>query len=220
MRADEEGVDNLWLLTFSDLLLLLLAGFVMQLSMVSLDTDSVASGLGVALEQKVKMQQASIKLAKDVRRLLTAEIGSPEIVEGVEPTLLFPDEVQLKVLEKGVNLSLGGGRFLAGRRELSEETQALLVKLVPVLRTSNASIKVEGHSDSSPIATPEFPSNWELSAARAIEVAQHLIARGIPGSDISAVGYADTRPVATNSTEGGRTLNRRIELLLEPRLGH
>ncbi len=213
---DPENLGTPWLLTFSDLLLLLLTGFVMQLSMASLDNESLASGLGLSLERRVKVQSASVQLAKEARKVLATQLGEPMVRHANDPILEFPEEIQLKILDEGVGISLGGGGFLPGKRELSGNTSELLQVLAPMLASQQASIKVEGHTDSTPIATSEFPSNWELSAGRAIEVVQVLIQNGVQGSRFSAVGYADTRPVASNGSDEGRAANRRVELLLEP----
>ena len=90
----------------------------------------------------------------------------------------------------------------------------MLDKLVPLLARGGHTITVEGHTDNVPISTPQFPSNWELSAARASTVVRHLIARGIPADRLSAVGYADTRPLAANDTEAGRAKNRRVSIII------
>lgn len=74
--------------------------------------------------------------------------------------------------------------------------------------------QVEGHTDAVPIATAAFPSNWELSSARALSVLHLLIRQGVSPGQLSAAGYADTMPLATNSTAEGRAKNRRIELSL------
>jgi chemotaxis protein MotB len=81
-------------------------------------------------------------------------------------------------------------------------------------------ILIEGHTDNIPISpglSARFPTNWELSTARATEVVKYLITQGqLPAQRLSAVGRADTAPVATNATDEGRALNRRIEIILLP----
>lgn len=82
-------------------------------------------------------------------------------------------------------------------------------------------IRIEGHTDNVPIGVKlreKFPTNWELSTARATNVVRFFIERGgVNRERLEAVGFADTRPVASNDTEDGRTDNRRIEILLYPR---
>ena len=76
-------------------------------------------------------------------------------------------------------------------------------------------IVVEGHTDYVPIASAQYPSNWELSTARATTVVRNLIGRGVNRNRLSASGYADLHPVASNATASGRQLNRRVEILLQ-----
>jgi chemotaxis protein MotB len=78
--------------------------------------------------------------------------------------------------------------------------------------------QVGGHTDNKSIHTKRFPSNWELSGARAIDVGQLLIEYGVPGNRISAAAYADTQPTDSNETKEGRAKNRRIEIALQPNL--
>ena len=227
---DEEVASASWLLTFSDLLLLLLTTFVMKLSMSSLQSQNLAEGLGMTLEKTVKIQEASLKLGKQIKRSLSESMGSPVPVPGERVALRFADEVTLTLVERGVAISLGGGRFVPGSRELSPETKTFISALAqsispaissaisPALSGPPVFIRVEGHTDSTAISTAEFPSNWELSAARAIAVAQELIGLGVEGSRIAAVGYSDTRPRADNFSEVARAKNRRVELLIEPQI--
>ena len=208
-REEEEQGSASWLLTFSDLLLLLLTTFVLKLSMASLESQNLASGLGMTLERSVQIQEASLQLAKILKKRLSEAMGPPTPLPGEKAGLRFAEEVTLMLVDRGVAISLGGGRFVPGKRELSPETADFLALLVQALKESTVFIRIEGHTDSTPIATTEFPSNWELSAARAISVGQFLVSQGIAGSSITAVGYSDTRPVADNFSEVARAKNRR-----------
>ena len=76
-------------------------------------------------------------------------------------------------------------------------------------------IIVEGHTDNVPISSAQFPSNWELSTARATTVVRYLISQGVNRARLEAVGYADLHSVATNATATGRARNRRVEIVLE-----
>jgi chemotaxis protein MotB len=109
--------------------------------------------------------------------------------------------------------------FDSGEAELKREGQATLAEVAQVLRSiEGREFQVAGHTDSVPIRSRRFPSNWELSTARAVTVARYLIAQGIAPDRISAAGYADTQPVESNDTEEGRARNRRIEIQLVPNL--
>jgi len=109
--------------------------------------------------------------------------------------------------------------FASGSAKLKKEGIRVLAELGPVLASiKGREFQVGGHTDNKPIRTKRFPSNWELSGARAIDVAELLIEYGVPGNRISAAAYADTQPTETNETKEGRAKNRRIEIALQPNL--
>jgi len=105
--------------------------------------------------------------------------------------------------------------FAVASAELKPEGLRLLVSLAAILRQHQGIISVEGHTDNKPISSERFPSNWELSSARATTVTRELIAHGLDSKKLRAVGYADTRPLESNSTSEGRARNRRVSLILE-----
>ena len=109
--------------------------------------------------------------------------------------------------------------FDSGAAELKAEGQATLIEIVQVLRSiEGRQFQVAGHTDNVPIRSRRFPSNWELSGARAVTVARFMIDQSMPADRISAAGYADTQSIETNDTEEGRQRNRRIEIALVPNL--
>jgi chemotaxis protein MotB len=109
--------------------------------------------------------------------------------------------------------------FASGRAKLKKDGIRVLAELGPVLASlQGREFQVGGHTDNKPIKTQRFPSNWELSGARAIDVAELLIEYGVPGNRISAAAYADTQPSEPNETKEGRAKNRRIEIALQPNL--
>jgi chemotaxis protein MotB len=109
--------------------------------------------------------------------------------------------------------------FPSGSAKLKPEGVRVLAELGPILASiKDRDFQVGGHTDNKPIRTARFPSNWELSGARSIDVAKLLVEYGVPGTRVSAAAYADTQPVADNATNEGRALNRRIEIALQPNL--
>lgn len=105
--------------------------------------------------------------------------------------------------------------FASGQATLSAAGPDLIRKLAEVVKRNNYPLSVEGHSDTVPIQTRQFPSNWELSASRATSVLRELVRDGLPPARLRAVGFADTRPLSTNDTATGRAANRRVELVME-----
>ncbi len=109
--------------------------------------------------------------------------------------------------------------FDSGQAELKEEGQNALRQVGAVLgQIQGRDFQVAGHSDNVPIRTRRFPSNWELSTARAVTVAKFLQESGVAAARLSAAGYADSQPSGSNDTEDGRRQNRRIEIVLMPNL--
>jgi chemotaxis protein MotB len=111
--------------------------------------------------------------------------------------------------------------FDSGKAEVKKGGLEILGKVISILKDVNdKSIRIEGHTDNVPISralAQRYPTNWELSAARAINVARHLQDQGIDPGQLSAVAYGEWKPVATNDTAEGKAKNRRIEIILVPK---
>jgi chemotaxis protein MotB len=109
--------------------------------------------------------------------------------------------------------------FDSGRALLRDEGEQALTEIAAVLNTiPNRQFQVGGHTDNIPMRSSRFASNWELSSQRAVNVARFMIEQGLSAERISAAGYAETQPVASNETPEGRAQNRRIEIILLPNL--
>ncbi len=118
--------------------------------------------------------------------------------------------------ERGVVLRLADHiLFSPGTSELSPKAYELLNKVANVLKKTNLNMYIEGHTDSIPIKTVRYPSNWELSVARAVTVVMYMIENmAVPPAKIGVSGYADSEPVAPNNTAENRKKNRRLEIIL------
>ena len=104
--------------------------------------------------------------------------------------------------------------FASGSASLSTEAREVVGQLAGVLRELPNEVRIEGHTDNQPIRSPIFPSNWELSAARAASVISLLEARGVDPRRMAVIGYGDKRPVADNLSVEGRSANRRVMLVI------
>jgi chemotaxis protein MotB len=104
--------------------------------------------------------------------------------------------------------------FASGKAELSSKAIPVLEKVAEVVRNVSNVINIEGYTDDVPISTGIYPSNWDLSSARATSVVKELIKNNIPPTRLSAVGYGEFHPIADNTTEEGRFKNRRVVLVL------
>lgn len=125
-------------------------------------------------------------------------------------------EISMRREPDGLVISLREvGFFESGSGQMKQESQAAFDRIAELLRKRNCRLRIEGHTDNVPIHTTQFPSNWELSTSRATEIVRLLIVRdGFDASHLSAAGYAEYHPVATNSTLQGRSMNRRVDIVI------
>jgi len=127
-------------------------------------------------------------------------------------------EVALQAKREGLVISLRElGFFDSGSATLRPSSEAAIKRIAKVLADQPNDLRIEGHTDNVPIHNEHFASNWELSTARATELIQLFITRyNLPPARLSAGGYAEFHPVATNQTEAGRALNRRVDIVVLP----
>jgi len=146
-------------------------------------------------------------------------VTTPKPAVPARPALTVPEDlknqVEITPTATAVNLVIKDDvLFDAGSAQLKPSGLALLKRVAGLFADNRYPISVEGYTDDAPIHTARFPSNWELSAARATNVTRFLIAQGVTADRLSAVGYADTRPRADNATAEGRAANRRVSLVV------
>ena len=129
-------------------------------------------------------------------------------------------EVKVEMLEKGLVITfVAEVLFDSGKAELRHDSFPKLDKVSKVLETvvPDLAIGIEGHTDNEPIKRSTWKSNWELSSTRAVNVLHYLIDRQIAPRRLSATGYGEYRPVATNDSKDGRQKNRRVEIVILPK---
>ncbi len=210
--AVEEGDE--WAISFVDVFTLLLTLFIALMARMQLKTEAVDPE-GIA-KTEAALVAAEKKVAVSEREIISLK----KKVAQSPPAFEFPvgelgNDVEVSRVEGGVQLAISDKiLFAPGSAKLKPEGLGVLDSLLRLLMSGRFPVTVEGHTDNMPIATAFFPSNWELSAARASSVVRHLISQGVDDRRLKAIGYADTRPVAGNDTMAGRSKNRRVSLLL------
>jgi len=187
------------------------------------------------LAQKVeKLESEKTELAKDKEELskdVQAKAGELEQLKGTYDKL--EDKMKDEIAKGDIRLSQSGGRlrvdlvdkilFDSGEAVVSKRGEGVLARVGAVLATmDDKQIQVSGHTDSHPISeklTTQFPTNWELSTARAVNVVRFLQEKAnVPAKNLVATGYGEYHPIASNKSSTGRARNRRIEILLTPSL--
>jgi chemotaxis protein MotB len=137
-------------------------------------------------------------------------------IETIVGTDLMREKVRTRIDSRGLIITLGeAGIFDSGSDQIKPEGKALLQNIAGAIINLGNQIRVEGHTDNVPIRNPKFPSNWELSTARATAMISYLIdSLGFTAEQLSAAGYAEYRPAAPNSTEEGKARNRRVDIVV------
>lgn len=146
---------------------------------------------------------------KDFRQIKTA-VEAYLVKQGAQ------SKVTLEITRRGLIVSLKeAGFFNSGQATIKPEAYELVNTIAEVMTQYNNPLRLEGHTDDVPISTGQFPSNWELSTARATNGLKYLLRNfDVDASKISATGYAEFRPIADNSTPDGRARNRRVDLVM------
>ena len=232
------GIER-WLLTYADLITLLMVFFVVLYSVSKADVakitelrTSIQRAFGVEVlsgEDPNKLYGKQSPAAPGSALFGTADISTASLLENRLVSTLDELQEALSQLPRpqqdralvhvgaardGFVISLAGNiLFDSGKADLRPEGLVLLDALADGLRPLPNELRVEGHTDDIPITTPLYPSNWELSSARATNVARYLAEREhLAPARLSAAGYADNRPVAQNDTREGRARNRRVDI--------
>lgn len=205
---DSAGMDD-WMTTYSDTVTLLMCFFLLLIAVSKVDIalwESMKSGLRSEISGEEKTRTPLAEIKQDLDSLLTQERSE--------------QMVQIDLGADGIVMEFASSAFYApGNADVGPKAQVILDKVIKAMRDIEYykfKIDIEGHTDDSPIRTMRFPSNWELSVARATNIVQYMIQKGIEANRLKAAGYADTRPLVPNRDSLGveipenQSRNRRI----------
>lgn len=207
-----------WMTTFSDMMMVLVVFFVMIVSMSHVEVEKFRDALSYFQEDPGILQSDAMMDSEIETPLLTAQQAQryESLIDHLEEEDL-DDNVDVDLLEDGIQASINDSvMFNTAEAEIIEPARTVLGQLADIVDNDIESIVVEGHTDSRPITTARYPTNWELSAARASSVVRFLQDQEdvLDPSQYVAIGYGEHRPVATNATPQGRAQNRRVEIFL------
>jgi chemotaxis protein MotB len=235
-----------WLVSYADFITLLFAVFVMLYAMSIVDQKKMEE-VQASIQSSFSGPQTltpALKVIGNKDFGLIPEVVEPpvpsqaqdeaaaaaeaqefsEIKKEVEDNLQgygAKNEVQLTINERGLVISLKeAGFFPSGTAKMQAEALPILDKIATSISRYANTLRIEGHTDNVPVNSPAFPSNWELSAARANSIVHYLVEKhGFKGAKLSVTGYGEYRPIADNATEEGRKLNRRVDIVMLSRKG-
>lgn len=211
-----ENIDR-WLITYADMITLLVALFIMLYSMSAVNQEKFG-----ALAQSMRREFQALPEHNGGKIVGTGQIVDPleqqasQLQQFLQKTGLQA-QVRVRHEERGMVISLlsDGTLFDLGSADLKPSARQVLERVAQMLHAVPNPVLIEGHTDNLPIRTPQYPSNWELSAARAARVLRYLVQKGgIPAHRLIAVGYADTRPLVPNNSPSNRAQNRRVDIAI------
>jgi len=220
-----------WLISYADFITLLFAFFVVMyaISVVNEGKYKVLSdALGSAFGGNPQTPEASsaidplpltgfiarrrVEAAKRERERMNTL--ARDLNNSLMP-LIQAGKVRVVQSGRGVSVEINASiLFAEGQAALGEESRATLGTVASLLKNDAHAIEVEGHTDNLPIASPLFPSNWELSAVRASSVVRLFIDNGIAPARLTAIGHGENQPVASNANEEGKARNRRVAITI------
>jgi chemotaxis protein MotB len=222
-KRGEPAHDNeeRWLLTYADLITLLLGLFVILYAMSKIDAGKYAevvtamegvfgSPRGIMTGGSSGMMQMPVPSLRNEQQ---------HIVDELRSALHLDDKklpISISYNERGITVHIMEELlFASGAADVKATSLAALDSLAMVLRTITNDIRVEGHTDNIPIKTQFFPSNWHLSVARAVNVGYYLIEHhGLNAEQVSVVGYSEYHPLVPNDTPENRAKNRRVDIVI------
>ncbi|MFY9313763.1 MAG: OmpA family protein [Tepidanaerobacteraceae bacterium] len=221
------GGSPAWMTTYGDLITQILIFFVLLFSFSNVDRDKFTAAMlslqgslgiidgGMTLQEGDLMEQGEIgEIMISVQEQRVFELLHERVEEIISEDDL--NGIQVNLDERGLVIRfVEGVLFDSGKADIKNEARAILDKIAPLLIDTHRHIRIEGHTDNLPINTREFPSNWELSTARAVNVVKYFIEKhNFSPYILSAAGYGEYRPIAPNDSDKNRALNRRVDIII------
>jgi chemotaxis protein MotB len=221
---NSEDKGGKWLTTFNDMVTLLLTFLVLVLSLSEMDKSKLTT-VSYAVRAvfnmpKLKKEDVSIFtpfVIPIINKAMIFENKKRKLARRINKALGGPEGIMdARVIKEGISVTIGEKLlFKTGMAEIEKRNNPALRGLCPILKKTVCQISIEGHTDDVPISNRRFPSNWELSVARAVNVVKYFISEGgIFQERLSAAGYADSRPLFPNVSDHNRNINRRVEVIL------
>ncbi|MFN8615070.1 MAG: OmpA family protein [Vampirovibrionales bacterium] len=201
-----------WLIPYADLLTLLLGVFLALLALAARD-NTWLNQLNQELQAHLTQSQAVV--AAQAKQLETYK-ALEKTVHQMALNAHNPQAIAIHQTQEGILIRLADSLlFDSGSAHLSTQAKQALAPLAQGLKNHAHPIRIEGHTDNTPIATAQYPSNWALSTGRATALVAELIEHHqMNPQQLSAVGYAEFRPIASNSSAQGRQKNRRVDIIV------
>lgn len=225
IKNDEENTDR-WLVSYADFMTLLLAFFVVMYSISSVNlgkyrvlsdsmevafTEFPSAPIKLSSQLGISVQRAPISIGIEGQVGLKTMQETVVVIEDQLKEWVNKGQITVRGNEKWLEVEINSNiLFSSGRAQLSNEAASILSGLTEVFKQTNNPVYVSGYTDNIPINTLQYPSNWELSAARSARVVRLMADTGLNPGRLGAIGFAEYRPVADNDNALNRQKNRRV----------
>lgn len=215
----EMEFSNTWLITYSDMITIILCFFIIFFTLSTEEISSLYQIQNALTAEVEQLNTENEKLAAELFGLMDIKedlkTSKEDFISYLREKELM-DAVDIIENERGLLIRFKDNvLFDSGKAAISSDGYMILSKVADKLNNIENTIIVEGYTDNIPMNTPEFPSNWELSVARAINVVKYFTEKkGIEEERISVSGFGERNPIDTNDTAEGRANNRRIEITI------
>lgn len=212
----ESGEKDRYLITYSDLITLLLGLFIILYAISKIDENKyqkMVTAIGDVFGNRgkvVNVKSPGPSVVPDNGTHLRSELN--DLIDKFH----YNKSIHLEENERGVTIHiLDDILFTSGSSELAGNSLSVLNSLAEILKVLPNDIRIEGHTDNIPISSAAYPSNWHLSVSRALNTAYYLISnQGLNPEKVSIVGYSEYKPISTNETLEGRASNRRVDIVI------
>lgn len=232
MDIIEDDEQSSWIVTYADLMTLLLVFFVLMYAISSLNLEKfkhVINSIQVTLNEKtpavglleiIKTPEHKAKRKVRLTDITGLTSREHEILSDIDKVIeerKLGEHIIARISEGSIHIQATGKVFFnSGSATLNLEAEPILDKITEIIKEyGEYSVNIKGHTDNTPISTEKFASNWELSAIRATTVLKFLVDGGIDPVRLTATGYGDMIPLVPNNSAENRALNRRVEFVLE-----
>lgn len=210
---------NRWVISYADFVTVLVAVFMVLWIGSNLNISDNISDKKIVQNTQKQEQTGPNHLIDGVKN--PSDSKEIKIIEfektASDLNTALKDKKQTQIIKNDAKITIRlseGVLFDEGSAIIKADSAQTLDILADELKKNNKQIQIEGHSDNLPVVGGKYSSNWELSSARAINILNYLISKGVDKTRLSAIGYADNKPVAQNNTEEGRSKNRRVDIVI------
>jgi chemotaxis protein MotB len=231
---DQRQSDNheRWLVSYADFITLLFAFFVVMYALSTVSegkyrvlSDSLVNAFGRKVVERPPPTSQPLPRDLPLRRIIRPADpqgrqreqmrGIAQDILRVLDSLVRDGQVKVTQSNRGIAVEINASvLFASGQAQLRVDSGRVLQQVARVLAATEQGIQVEGYTDDAPISTAQFPSNWELSAARASSVVRLFIDNGVAERRLSVIGYGPNRSMTSNETADGRARNRRVTVMI------